>query len=78
MLRRAGHTIQQAGSSARRSSRWRLLDFSAPRHLTAYQLGYINRVWDLFFLDGTKRVLDPTSLAPGLGALSYMLEVVAR
>lgn len=57
--------------------------FFCARYLAAYQLGYINRVWDPFFADGTKRVLEsdvsrawPISDA-GLGALSYMLEALS-
>jgi hypothetical protein len=57
--------------------------FFCARYLAAYQLGYINRVWDPFFVDGTKRVLEsdvsrawPISDA-GLGALSYMLEALS-
>ncbi len=54
--------------------------FFCARYLAAFQLGYINRVWDPFFVDDTRRVLQsdvsrawPISDA-GLGALSYMLE----
>jgi hypothetical protein len=57
--------------------------FFISRYLAAYQLGYIDRVWDPFFPDGTRRVLEsevsrawPISDA-GLGALSYMLEALS-
>lgn len=57
--------------------------FFAARYLAAYQLGYIGRVWDPFFGDGTRRVLEsevsrawPISDA-GLGALSYLLEALS-
>lgn len=50
------------------------------RYLAAYQLGYIDTVWDPFFPDGTKRVLESSvsKLFPvpdaGLGAFVYTLE----
>jgi hypothetical protein len=50
------------------------------RYLAAYQLGYIERVWDPFFGDGTRRVLtsDMSKMWPvsdaALGALSYTIE----
>ena len=54
--------------------------FFLSRYLSAYQLGYITRVWDPFFGDGTMRILDsnvsrawPISDA-GLGAVSYLIE----
>lgn len=50
------------------------------RYLSAYQLGYIDTVWDPFFSPGTKSVLEsdvskafPVSDA-GLGALAYTIE----
>lgn len=50
------------------------------RYLSAYQLGYIDSVWDPFFTPGTKGVLEsdvsrmfPVSDA-GLGAFAYTLE----
>ena len=50
------------------------------RYLAAFQLGYIETVWDPFFGDGTRRVLTsevsrmfPISDA-GLGALAYTVE----
>lgn len=50
------------------------------RYLAAYQLGYIATVWDPFFGEGTRRVLDsnmshsmPISDA-GLGALAFTFE----
>ena len=56
--------------------------FFASRYMAAYQLGHINAAWDPFFGDGTRRVLesDVSKMFPisdaGLGALSYMLEVL--
>lgn len=53
------------------------------RYLAAYQLGYIDTVWDPFFDPGTKGVLesDVSKLFPvsdaGLGALAYTLEFLA-
>ena len=50
------------------------------RYLAAYQLGYIDTVWDPFFTPGTKGVLtsDVSKAFPvsdaGLGALAYTLE----
>lgn len=50
------------------------------RYLAAYQLGYMDSVWDPFFGEGTRKVLDsqmshmlPISDA-GLGSLAYTLE----
>ncbi len=50
------------------------------RYLSAYQLGYIDTVWDPFFTPGTKGVLEsdvskafPVSDA-GLGAFAYTME----
>lgn len=50
------------------------------RYMASYQLGYISSVWDPFFLDGTRKVLEsnvshafPISDA-GLGAFGYTLE----
>ena len=50
------------------------------RYLAAYQLGYIDTIWDPFFSPGTKGVLEstvskafPVSDA-GLGALAYTIE----
>ena len=57
----------------------------ASRYLAAYQLGYVDEVWDPFFgfSEGTQRVLDselshafPVSDA-GLGAIAYNLEILA-
>ncbi len=52
------------------------------RYLAAFQLGYIDTVWDPFFGDGTRRVLTsemsrmwPISDA-GLGATAYTLEML--
>ena len=59
-----------------------LVGFLSSRYMAAYQLGHITSVWDPFFGDGTRRVLDsdiskmfPISDA-GLGALSYVLEML--
>jgi len=59
-----------------------LLGFFIARYLAAFQLGYIPKVWDPFFPDGTRRVLEsevsrafPISDA-GLGAISYMIEAL--
>ncbi len=53
------------------------------RYLAAYQLGYIDVVWDPFFTPGTKAVLEsnvskafPVSDA-GLGSFAYTLEFIA-
>lgn len=57
--------------------------FFISRYLAAYQLGHIPAVWDPFFADGTRTILDsdvsrawPVSDA-GLGALAYMLEALS-
>lgn len=54
--------------------------FFLSRYMAAYQLGYIGSVWDPFFDDGTRRVLDsdvsrafPVSDA-GLGSVMYLVE----
>jgi hypothetical protein len=60
-----------------------LVGFFISRYLAAYQLGHLPAVWDPFFGDGTRRVLDSkVSLAwpvsdAGLGALSYVLEALS-
>jgi hypothetical protein len=50
------------------------------RYLAAYQLGYIDTIWDPFFVPGTKAVIEsaisksfPVSDA-GMGALAYTIE----
>lgn len=54
----------------------------ASRYMAAYQLGHISSVFDPFFGDGTRRVLesDVSKMFPisdaGLGAISYMLEIL--
>ncbi len=59
-----------------------LVGFLASRYMAAYQLGHIGAVYDPFFGDGTMRVLtsDVSKMFPisdaGLGALSYMLEIL--
>lgn len=59
-----------------------LVSFLVARVMAGYQLGYVDSIWDPFFGDGTRRVLDsevskawPVSDA-GLGALTYLLEVL--
>ena len=53
------------------------------RYMAAYQLGYIDTIWDPFFPDGTLRVItsDVSAAFPisdaGLGALAYSLEVLS-
>src|SRR3546814_1496795 len=59
-----------------------LVGFLISRHLTAYQLGHIDYVWDPFFGDGTARIItsDVSKAWPiadaGLGAISYVLEIL--
>lgn len=54
----------------------------ASRYMAAYQLGHISSVFDPFFGDGTRRVLesDVSKMFPisdaGLGAVSYVLEML--
>jgi hypothetical protein len=56
------------------------LGWMISRYLAAYQLGYIDRVWEPFFGEGTVRVLtsDLSESVPisdaGLGALAYTVE----
>jgi uncharacterized membrane protein len=58
------------------------LGFLAARYMAAFQLGHITSVWDPFFGDGTRRVLesDVSRAWPipdaGLGAATYALEVL--
>jgi uncharacterized membrane protein len=59
-----------------------LLGFYIARYLAAYQLGHITTVWDPFFKDGTRSILEsdvsrafPVSDA-GLGAVSYLVEML--
>ena len=58
------------------------VSFLVSRYMAAYQLGHIDAVWDPFFEDGTRRVLEsdvskawPVSDA-GLGAMTYLIEVL--
>jgi uncharacterized membrane protein len=58
------------------------IGFFGSRYLTAYQLGYIDHVWDPFFGKGTEEVLNsaisksfPISDA-GLGNVSYAIEAL--
>ena len=52
------------------------------RYMAAYQLGYIDQVWDPFFPDGTLHVItsDVSKAFPvsdaGLGAMAYSLEAL--
>jgi hypothetical protein len=54
----------------------------ASRYLAAFQLGYINTIWDPFFGDGTAKVLtsDVSKMFPisdaGLGATAYTIEML--
>jgi hypothetical protein len=57
--------------------------FFISRYLAGYQLGHFRTVWDPFFPDGTRAVLEsdvsrawPVSDA-GLGAVSYLLEALS-
>lgn len=58
------------------------IGFLIARYLTAYQLGFMERVWDPFFGAGTARIItsDVSKAWPvpdaGLGAVSYMFEVL--
>ena len=59
-----------------------LLGFFLSRYMAAYQLGYIDSIWDPFFSPGTQAVLDsdvsrsfPVSDA-GLGGVAYMVEAL--
>ncbi|HEX6212693.1 MAG TPA: vitamin K epoxide reductase family protein [Methylomirabilota bacterium] len=59
-----------------------LVGWLVSRHLAAYQLGYIDAIWEPFFGDGTVRVLTsemsrawPISDA-GLGAFAYTFELL--
>lgn len=59
-----------------------IIGFFIARHMTAYQLGYIDRAWDPFFGAGTETIItsDASKAWPiadaGLGAVVYMLELV--
>lgn len=57
-----------------------IFGFLASRYMAAYQLGYIDAVWDPVFGDGTRQILEsqvsaafPVSDA-GLGAVAYAIE----
>lgn len=58
------------------------IGFFASRYLTAYQLGYIDHVWDPFFGNGTEKVLTSTVSKSfpisdgGLGNVSYTIEAL--
>ncbi|MDF9745051.1 vitamin K epoxide reductase family protein [Natrinema salsiterrestre] len=59
-----------------------MFGFFASQYMAAYQLGYIDAVWDPFFGDGTEQILDsqvsaafPVSDA-GLGAVAYAIEAL--
>lgn len=53
------------------------------RYMAAYQLGYIDTVWDPFFKDGTLHVITSTISQQfpvpdaGLGAFAYSLEMIS-
>lgn len=58
------------------------LAWMSARYMAAYQLGYIHKIWDPIFVNGTKNVITsklsqsfPISDA-GMGALVYTLEVL--
>lgn len=57
--------------------------FLLAKYLAAYQLGHIPNAWDPFFGNGTETILksDVSKAFPisdaGLGALSYLLDVIA-
>lgn len=57
--------------------------FFLSRHLAAYQLGHISDVWEPFFGNSTKRVLESDVSKwwlisdAGLGAASYMVEALS-
>lgn len=60
-----------------------LVSFFISRYLAAYQLGYIDSIWDPVFGEGTRQVLEsdvsrawPVSDA-GFGAVSYMIEALS-
>jgi hypothetical protein len=60
-----------------------IISFFISRYLAAFQLGYIDNIWDPFFGEGTRKILTsevsrawPVSDA-GLGALTYMLEALS-
>ncbi|MBW3625282.1 MAG: vitamin K epoxide reductase family protein [Armatimonadetes bacterium] len=60
-----------------------LCSYFISRYLSAYQLGYIDTVWEPFFGNGTRTVLEsdvskafPVSDA-GLGAVSYIFDALA-
>jgi uncharacterized membrane protein len=59
-----------------------LIGWLASRYLAAFQLGYINTVWEPFFGDGTVKVLrsDVSKAFPisdaGLGAAAYTIEML--
>lgn len=59
-----------------------IIGFFIARHMTAYQLGYIDHAWDPFFGTGTEMIVTseeskawPVADA-GLGAAVYMLELL--
>lgn len=59
-----------------------MVQFFLARHLAAYQLGHVDSVWDPFFGEGTRRVLesDISRAFPvpdaGLGAVMYLIEAL--
>ena len=58
------------------------IGFFGSRYLTAYQLGYIDKVWDPFFGSGSEKVLtsEVSKMFPisdaGLGTVSYTIEAL--
>jgi uncharacterized membrane protein len=59
-----------------------VIGFLISRYLTAYQMGYIDQVWEPFFTPGTAAVItSETSKAwpipdAGLGGVAYMMEIL--
>jgi hypothetical protein len=60
-----------------------LLGFAIAAYLAAYQLGWVARVWEPFFADGSEVILHSwvSRLLPisdaALGALSYLADAIA-
>ena len=59
-----------------------LIGFFLSRHMTSYQLGYIDTAWDPFFGTGTQTIITSSASKAwpvadaGLGAVVYLLELV--
>lgn len=57
-----------------------IIGWMVSRYMTVFQMGYIDEIWDPFFGEGTRLVLNsdlshafPVSDA-GIGAMAYTLE----